>query len=343
MTEYDAIVVGGGIMGAATTRELARRGRKVLLLERFGLGHDRGSSHGNSRIFRFSYPNPMYVAMAQESLPLWRELEKESGEDLLKVTGGLDRGPLLSEHAAALAARGASYKLLDGNEINERFPFMSLPGNEPVLYQPDAGIIAADRALSVLLIAAERDGAEIRERCEALALEPNDGGVVVSTAHGSFRAEVVIVTAGAWAKSLLRGAGIELAVRPTRETVAYFDLDEASIPPLVEWGTPSLYALPAPGIGLKVGEHQAGREVDPDDAGAPDGESVERLKAWVRERYPSAGPEPLRLETCLYTNTVDDSFIIERQGRIVIGSPCSGHGFKFAPLVGQRLAELALD
>ena len=154
------------------------------------------------------------------------------------------------------------------------------------------------------------------------------------------RAESVVVTAGSWARRLLSSAGIALDVRPTRETVAYFALDEVP-PPVVEWGTPAIYALPDPGRGLKVGQHIAGPTTDPDDEGAPDAASVARLQTWVAERFPTADPRARRPETCLYTNTPDESFVLERHGNVVVGSPCSGHGFKFAPLIGDLLADLA--
>lgn len=151
--------------------------------------------------------------------------------------------------------------------------------------------------------------------------------------------ERVVVTAGGWARELLARADIDLPTRATRETVAFFRTNE-SFPTLVDWGDPAVYALPDPTYGLKVGEHIAGPTTDPDDEGAVNEASVARLRDWVAERFATVDPEPVHAETCIYTNTPDEHFILERVGDIVIGSACSGHGFKFAPLIGTRLADL---
>ena len=328
-------------MGAATARAAARRGASVLLVEQFGVGHERGSSHGTSRIFRFSYHDALYVRMAMQTLPLWRELERESGRALLTVTGGLDRGEHITAHAAALQACGAQYELVHGDEAGKRLSGLRLPGDEQVLYQPDTGYLAADSAWNAMIDSAVASGAELREESRVQAIEPDGNEVGVRLVGGRVTARRVVVTAGAWAGKLLQPLGIDLPLRPTRETMAFFRLDD-ELPPLVEWGRPSIYSLPAPEVGLKVGEHQAGPTIDPDVDGGPDEASLRRLTAWVRERFPAADPVPVDVQTCLYTNTPDDSFILERFGSMVVGSPCSGHGFKFAPLIGERLAELAL-
>jgi sarcosine oxidase len=339
----DVVVIGAGVMGSAAARALARAGREVVLLERFGLGHTKGSSHGRSRIFRFSYGDRRYVRLAMAALPLWRELEEDAGEELLRVTGGLDLGPAVPEHAAALGAEGARSEVLDPGEAGWRFPFVTFPPG-PILFQPDAGYVLADRAVAALARTARAAGAEILEERPALSVAPDGDHAVVETEGRSFRAGAAVVTAGGWARPLLRGPGIELPVRPTRETVAYFRLDESVVmPSVVEWNRPAGYALRSPGQGIKAGEHGTGPDTDPDDEGPPDPAAVERVAAWVRSRFPDADPEPHLAETCIYTNTADESFVLERHGPIVVGSPCSGHGFKFAPWIGRRLARLATD
>ena len=339
----DVIVIGAGVVGTCTARALARQGRDVLLLERFRIPHTHGSSHGASRIFRFSYQDPRFVRMAQEALPLWRELEEEADTPLLTVTGGLDLGVGVEEHAIALESCGVEMEWLDASQVARRFPLV-LPSGTRALFQPGAGYLAADSTVQAAAASARRHGAEIREETPVKALRSTPRGVEVDTETETLRAPVAVVTAGGWAKGLLAGAGIDLPVRVTEETVAYFALDErAVIPSLVDWGSPAVYSLRSPGQGLKVGEHIAGPVVDPDHRAGPRQESVERLTTWVKERYPTADPEPHLAETCLYTNTEDEEFILDRQGPIVIGSPCSGHGFKFAPLNGERLAALASD
>jgi sarcosine oxidase len=340
--QAEIVVVGAGVMGAATARALAAAGREVVLLERFRVGHRHGSSHGAARIFRLSYPDATYVGMMQAALPLWRLLEEETGETILTVTGGLDGGVGLDRNVAAMEARGVAFEHIDGAEVAARFPALAGERDESFLFQPDGGIVAADVAWRAFVSSAVAHGGELADETRVLAVRPGDDGVEVDTEEGGYLARVTVVTAGAWARDLLAPAGVPLAVRPTRETVAYFRIDESlPVPTLLEWADGFGYALPNPGAGIKAGEHGIGPEIDPDVEGEPDEASVARLSAWIRRRYPAANPEPHLVETCLYTNTADESFILERRGRLVVGSPCSGHGFKFAPLIGERLAALA--
>lgn len=223
-----------------------------------------------------------------------------------------------------------------------RFPAMSVPADASLLHQQHAGFIAAELAVRSFAERAAERGADIRERSPVLGLRTSGDGVEVMTAEETFRAPVSIITAGAWAGRLLAGIGIDLPVVPSRETVAFFaPQDEAPLPVLVEWTSPPTYSLPSPGQGLKVGWHRSGPEADPDQPGPVDQRVIDHMSEWVADHYPAADPKPHHAETCMYTNTSDESFILERRGPIVIGSACSGHGFKFAPLIGDRLAELA--
>jgi sarcosine oxidase len=343
MRRTDVVVVGGGVMGSAAAGAVARAGRDVVLLERFRIGHGWGSSHGRSRIFRFSYGDRRYVRMAMEALPLWRELEEEAGEEVLRTTGGLDLGPAVSEHARALGAEGAPCEVLDASQASRRFPFVAFPPG-PALVQPDAGIVLADRAVAAFARTAVAAGVELVEERPAVSVRVDaDRRAVVETDGETYRAGVAVVTAGGWARELVQPAGIDLPVRPTRETVAYFHFDEdLLVPSLVEWNRPAGYALRSPGQGIKAGEHGTGPDTDPNEEGVVNPESVERVATWVRSRYPDADPTPHLAETCIYTNTADESFVLERHGPIVVGSACSGHGFKFAPWIGRRLAGLAI-
>ncbi len=340
----DVVVVGAGVMGAATARALARRGREVTVLERFEAGNVHGSSHGVARIFRLSYHEERYVRMAMESVPLWRALEEESGERLLVTLGGVDCGAIaLERHVPALAAAGAAHEVLSGRQVAERFPFLRVGAEEQAVYQPDAGITMADATVRAMLRSAVAYGAEVRERTPARTVRVDGGRVEVETDGGVLRPRVVVVTAGAWVRNVLGDTGIDVPVTPTRETVAYFRIPEEDVlPPFIDWRDPPFYSLPSPGQGLKVGEFRVGPAIDPEDLSRePDTVSVEHMSAWVAERFPTADPEPHLAETCLYTNTADEDFILERHGPVVVGSPCSGHGFKFAPWIGERLADLA--
>ncbi len=353
--DADIVVVGAGIAGAATARALARTGRGVLLLEQFPLGHARGSSHGGSRIFRLSYPDPHYVRLAQSALDAWRELEAERGERLIVTTGTLDLGSVATANARALASCGVEHALLSGAEVATRWGIAARP-DETALFQPDGGTTLADRAFAALIASAQDAGAEVVDHVRVTALTPLGGGVRVSTEAEEFLATATVVTAGPWAPRLLSAAGIELPVEPTRETVTYFDLPGAAdLPPVIDDVLPApgrygleragrvSYALAAPGIGLKAGLHHAGAPSDPDEEGSPDPRVTAWVSDWVSARYPDARPSQSAPETCFYTSTADESFVLERHGRIVVGSACSGHGFKFAPALGRTLAALACE
>ena len=328
--DAEVVIVGAGVMGLATARALARAGRDVVVCEQFEVGHTRGSSHGGSRIVRHSYPEARWVRLAQESFPGWRALEAECGRPLLELHGTLDLGDW-EPNRDALAACGVAFEVLDAAEIGRRFPIRAEPG-ETGLFQADGGILFADLALQALRASAEAAGADVRERLPVESVDEDGEGVVA----GGVRARVAIVTAGAWAPELM---GVDAT--PTLETTSYFSLDEP-VPSVIDGGPGGTagYALLAPGIGLKAGLHQSGRAVDPNEQGAPDAELAERAAAWVQRRFVGAGPL-IRTETCLYTRRANDEFLLARKGRIVVGSPCSGHGFKFAPVIGKRLAALA--
>ncbi len=315
-------------MGAATAWAL---GRRALVLEQFEVGHDRGSSHGAVRIFRLAYAQPEFVRLGQRALELWRTLERESGTELLRLSGLLQTGGDLDAHRRALAECGAPFEEPSAASLG---PWRFDP-EEDVLVQPDAGVVYAERAQAVFL----RDAAVIeRARVERIG---DDGRL--ETSAGTIAAQAVVVTAGAWARRLLAPLGIELPVKETRETVAYFRLDEEVVPSVIDWGMGphQVYALGAGDGELKVGLHMAGPLADPDEEGLPDEETVRILAEWVERRCPAADPDPIRRETCLYTTTPDERFLLERHGRVVVGSACSGHGFKFAPAIGETLAGLA--
>jgi sarcosine oxidase len=353
--DADIVVVGAGITGVATARALAQAGRGVVLIDQFEVGHTRGSSHGASRIFRLSYPDQRYVRLALGALQSWRELEAECGEQLIVQTGALDLGPLALENARALATCGVRHELLTGSQVAERWPVATDPG-EPALYQPDGGTTLADRAYAAMLGAAVEAGAVFLDRLRVTAIEPVRGAVRVATDGDEYTARACVVAAGAWARGLLAGAEIELPVIPTRETVAYFrHPDPLAVPPVIDDALPDAeehgllrpgqisYSVAAPGTGIKAGLHHAGPPANPDEVGVPDAAVVRAVAAWAARRFPELDPEPVLAETCIYTNTADQSFVLERHGRIVVASACSGHGFKFAPALGRTLAGLARD
>jgi sarcosine oxidase len=314
-------VVGAGVMGCATAWALRERDAEVTVHEQFGLDHDRGSSHGRTRIFRLAYPEAYWVRFAQEAYVGWRELDP----DLLGLYGLIEliADPALTS-ARALDECAVEYRLLDRDEV--RAHGAVLPDGWTALHVPDAGVVFADRARHAFLEAA---GIEVETNRRIESIE-------------ELEADVVVVTAGPWVRELVP----DVPVKVTRETVAYFRREGPPPPSIVDLdadtGGHGMYSLHDPVYGLKVGAHHAGAEADPDTDAPPDPAIVERIASWVRERFPDVDPTPVEAQTCLYTTTADEHFVLERRGRVVVGSACSGHGFKFAPAVGRRLADLAL-
>jgi sarcosine oxidase len=353
--DADIVVIGAGIAGVATARALADGLRSVVLLEQFELGHARGSSHGTSRIHRLNYGDERFVRLAQAAGEAWRALEEERGERLLERVGVLDLGPAAPATARALAACGVRYETLTADEVAARWPIRLAP-DETAVFQGDGGFLHAARAHAALLGSARDGGVQVRERTHVEALALERGSVRLSLATGELVARAVVVTAGAWAPRLLATVGVELPVVPTRETVVYLDLPGADgLPPLIDYaGVPapgqggvarpgnSTYSLAAPGHGLKAGLHHAGPVADPDEVGAVDESVAAWVARWASTRYADIGSQR-GAETCVYTSTADESFVLERHGHVVVGSACSGHGFKFAPVVGRTLAALARE
>ena len=328
--QAEVVVVGAGIMGSATVYALARKGRDVLLLEQFQIGHHHGSSHGRSRIVRLAYPEVEYVELAKEAFVGWRELEQESGQQLLELNGLLELVESSAQSSAdALEASGAAYELLDAEGARSRWP-VGVPDGWTVLFQPEAGIVRADLAHRAFIGGALARGARVEEETRVESLDELD-------------AKVIVVTAGPWVRSFFP----DLPVRTTRETVAYFRRKGDSLPVVAQLDPETrghlMYSLHDPLHGLKAGVHHAGATVGPDEPGEPDRAVVDRVAEWVARTYPDAEPDPVAVETCMYTTTPDEHFILERRGKVVIGSPCSGHGFKFAPTIGTRLAAIAAD
>ena len=315
-------VVGAGVMGCAAAWALRERGAEVTVHEQFALDHDRGSSHGRTRIFRVAYPEVEWVRLAQEAYAGWQELDPS----LLGLYGLIEliADPELTS-AHALDECGVPYRLLDKAQVRARGA--NLPDGWTALYVADAGVVFADGARHAFLAAA---GVEVETNRRIDSTDELD-------------ADVVVVTAGSWVRDLVS----DVPVTVTRETVAYFGREGPPPPSIVdlnaETGGHGMYSLYDPVHGLKAGAHHAGAEADPDTEAPPEPAIVERITSWVSERFSDVAPEPVDVQTCLYTTTVDERFILERRGRVVVGSACSGHGFKFAPAVGRRLAKLALE
>ena len=345
-TEFDVAVVGGGVVGAGTARTLAKRGRSVVLLERDVLGQPTGSSRGGARMWHFAgYPSNEYLDHGIHALKLWRELEQETGRTILvNGDGGVSYGDGIEKQAALLGGAGRACQLLHGSELNGRWRGLRLPTNEPVLYQRDAGVILARGALAALLASARRAGAALTERAEVRTMTTDEPGVTLTTDVATIRAGCAVVAAGPWSQQFLRTVEVDLDVRVTEQTVAWFGWTEPPPPTLIEFGKPDPYALFDPEVGLKVGLHEPGESID--DPEAPCGEGrehdVRRLTEWVAERFSLATARPVRVETCRYTWTPDESFWLDRHGSVVVASACSGQGFQYAPRTGELIADLIM-
>lgn len=347
MFETDLLVVGGGAMGSATAWWAARSGRSVTLLERRPGHHVHGSSHGRSRIFRLAYADPYYVSLAREASALWRVLESESGAALLQVTGGVDHGDPVEVNGveAALLAAGLPCARLSSREADERWPALRFDGD--VVHQPDAGRLDADEVVTTLHREAARHGADVRFGCALSSLRPGGRGVIAVTSGGEISARVAVVAAGAWLPGLLSAIpapGDLPPFRVTQEQPLYLPSD-AEWPSFIHHrrGDVAIYGLAAPGEGVKVGEHGSGRVVDPDARLAVDEDAVRRVEAYAAAWLPGATPVATRADSCLYTSTPDDAFVLRRHGALVVCSPCSGHGFKFVPAIGRAVAALAAE
>ena len=314
------VIVGGGLLGLATAHALQGRADCVVL-EAETVGHERGGSHGPSRIFRLGYPDPEYVRMAQAARRRWDEL----GDDLLVPTPQCSFGPGAQAVFDALTAAGAPVEQLSADEVAERYPVFS--GKGPAVFEPESAVIAADRALDAL-----RDGVDVRENTRVLAVRDNG----VDTAGGSVAADAVVVCAGPWSRNLVPS----LPTTPTLEHVAYLPSSEL-VPIFIDFREPAAYGLPTPNdTTYKVALHHDGPKLNLDIPLAPDPGAVARLHDAVDRWLPN---RPIAsIDVCPYDNTADEAFIIDRVDGVVVGAGTSGHAFKFGPLLGERLAALAL-
>lgn len=349
-------VIGLGAAGSAALYQLARRGIRVVGIEQFSLGHDRGSSHGATRVIRMvHFENPSYSVLMERAYALWRDIEQAAERQLLHLTGiieiGSPSGPLIRGTLAG-ESKGLPRRQLDAQAAMHRFPAFRLPDAFVGVLQPDGGFLEAAAALAAMIDLAKAHGAEILTETKVGAIEPNTTGVRIETSRGVIAAEGAVVAAGPWTRGLLPNLKLPLTV--TRQVVGWFqprdpELFAAGRCPAFIMETPHghHYGFPTFGdIGVKIAKHHHRNEiVDPDTydrtVSATDETAV---RAPLSEYLPDANGALLSAQTCLYTVTPDDTFIIDRMPgypHIVVASPCCGHGFKFAPVVGEILADLA--
>jgi sarcosine oxidase len=358
-TRADLIIVGAGLAGsaAAWVASAPARGLKVVLLEQFDSGHRNGSSHGSARIFRRAYLDKLHVDLTGTAREGWRQLEDQAGEKLLTLTGGIDFGATRKpkDLHEVLADRGVPAELLEPEAAAERWPYFDFTGAGQVMFHADSGVLDPHNAMAAMLRLAAANGADIRFGTPVTRLEatPSGDGAVAHTDSGTFTAPVIAVAAGAWTTPLLGGV-VELPpLTVTQQQVFHFAPMTVPANPwpifICQDGADNYYGLPGgrdgevPGA-IKIGEHTglptttttaADRDFRVDPAGRA------RIIDFIRRRLPGLNPTPVNEVTCLYTWTANEDFILDRSGPFVVASPCSGHGAKFAPLLGEIIADLA--
>lgn len=358
---YDLIVIGSGAIGSAAVYHAAKAGHRVLLLEQYMVDHQRGSSYGYSRIIRYAYDHKVYVEMAKLAFPAWRALEDEAGETLYVRTGGIDFAPpgepLFGEMVEALTACGIDHVVLNASEARELFPQFQFDDDMDVLYQRDAGILRASRAVQAHVRLARQYGADVRENMRVTKITPLADGVEVVAGGETFTAARLIIAAGGWLKPMLLPLGIDLPLQPIAPQENYFTpLDAAQFAPerfpvwighlQTRYGN-ILYGLPPiDGSGVKIGLH-TGALIDAESPErTPDAKTSEDMLAFAQRYIPQAAGELISSRVCIYTMTPDEHFIIDQHPehpQIVIASCCSGHAFKFSTVLGRILRDLAMD
>jgi sarcosine oxidase len=361
VSHYDTIVVGIGGMGSAAAWHLARRGQRVLGIERFDIPNAMGSSHGITRIIRLPYyESPAYVPLLRRAYTLWRDLEAASGERLLILTGSIDAGPedgeLFQGALASAHQHDLPHEVLTGAEVNARFPGYRLPASHRALYQAEGGFIASEQAVVAHVRAAQAAGAEIhaRERVLEWTAHPSGEGVTVITDAGRYEAGRLVLTAGAWMAELapvLAGQAV-----PERQVLAWFQPHQPELFAPERFPVFNLtveegryYGLPIYQVpGFKLGRYHHLGETGAADAirREPDAADEHLLRQFCARYFPLANGPTMALRACLFTNTPDGHFVIDTHPdhpQVVLASPCSGHGYKFCSVVGEIVADLAID
>ena len=335
----DVAIIGAGLLGLAAGRALAARGRDVVVLEQSEIGHPAAGSKGSCRIFRLGYPDPAYVAAARQAGELWRALEAAAGEHILLPTPQLTFGTGLRAVHDAMRAAGAPCELLSAAAAADRFPAVRVDG--PALLEPQSCVIAADTALQALAAGVP----EIMTGVRVLRLSDDGRHVTADTSAGTVTARTAVITAGPWTGGLLATLGVPLPGHATLEQIAYLQPagPVAETPIFIGHADRAPYGLPVPGSPLyKIGIHPSGPPTDPDaQEQSAEPRLLSKLAEVAKQYLPGYDPEPTATERCVYDNTPDEDFVVDRIGNVVVGSGTSGHGFKFGPLLGEWLADLA--
>jgi sarcosine oxidase len=360
LSSYDVAVVGLGAMGSAALFHLARRGVRAIGIERFEAGHERGSSHGESRAIRLGYfEHPSYVPFARKAYENWRALEALTGETVLTVTGILEMGKpgsaIVQGSLEASRLHGLAHEALDAREIEKRFPQFRLPAGYGGVWQPDGGFLQPEKANALHLKLAREAGACVVMDNPVVAVEPNAGSIRIVTQHGAVEAGAVVISAGAWIGDFV--PQLKSVLTLTRQVLCWFEAREptavslGNLPVFIIDGADGEVGYGFPQFspsGFKCAFHNdSGVLADADAASQDAGPADEaRMRRFLDAYLPAAAGVLKKMRTCIYTKTPDEDFVIDlspADPRIVVASPCSGHGFKFASAIGEALADLATE
>jgi sarcosine oxidase len=358
LESFDVIIIGLGAMGSAVACHLARRGKRMLGLDRFAPPHALGSSHGQTRIIREAYfEHPVYVPLVQRAYELWFELEKQTGRSLFRQTGGLmigrPEGAVMAGAKRSAREHSLAHEILSAAEVRSRFPALQPTDEMMAVWEPRAGILFPELCIEAHLTTARNRSADLRRDEPAMSWADDGEGVRVVTTRGAYHAGQLVLTAGSWNQSLLRGLKLPLTVE--RQVQFWF---EPRVPvrfqpercPIHIWEHEPgrfFYGFPDLGEGVKVARHHEGDLVSPDSIQREvRPEEVEAMRTVVRQFLPDADGALRAAVVCMYTNTPDAHFLIDRHPaypQVLIASPCSGHGFKFSSAMGEVMADLLTE
>ena len=352
MEHFDVMVIGAGVAGSAAAYQLSSRA-KVLLLEQYPFLHSQGSSHGGSRIFRHAYEDERYVKLALAADEAWERLEREGDEKLLYRTGGLDIGGAeLGPIERALTAVGRPFERLSAEEVTARFPATRLKGDQEALFQPHAGVLAATRCLGAMQRVAAERGAVLRDRTPVESIDIHRDHVTLTTAGGRVAADRLVLSAGPWLSRLVPELGTSLHVE--QQQVLYLRVEHGErfargkTPVFINHES-GVYGLPPLELphAVKVSDHYGAPRIElehrPNTLMGPRARhTIQRVRAFM----PDVTDDLVHYEMCLYTKTPDEHFILDHHPEhphVVLAGGFSGHGFKFGPVLGEVLADLALE
>nr|P23342.1 RecName: Full=Monomeric sarcosine oxidase; Short=MSOX [Bacillus sp. NS-129]BAA01410.1 sarcosine oxidase [Bacillus sp.] [Bacillus sp. (in: firmicutes)] len=360
-THFDVIVVGAGSMGMAAGYYLAKQGVKTLLVDSFDPPHTNGSHHGDTRIIRHAYGEGReYVPFALRAQELWYELEKETHHKIFTQTGVLVYGPkggsaFVSETMEAANIHSLEHELFEGKQLTDRWAGVEVPDNYEAIFEPNSGVLFSENCIQAYRELAEAHGATVLTYTPVEDFEVTEDLVTIKTAKGSYTANKLVVSMGAWNSKLLSKLDVEIPLQPYRQVVGFFECDEAKYSNnahypafMVEVENGIYYGFPSfGGSGLKIGYHSYGQQIDPDTINREFGaypEDEANLRKFLEQYMPGANGELKKGAVCMYTKTPDEHFVIDlhpKYSNVAIAAGFSGHGFKFSSVVGETLAQLA--